>query len=344
MNLGAMNKPPKRLSLFRTGLWACDYFEYPTPPYRGAGWHAKLMLPKSELPVGSMILGDKSYPAKEVIIAAETETKAQRAADLIHAARLVLDGYTSLSQVSPGEHAPIRPWNRGASHEPGQANLAPFTHKSLMTLHVPLACLVAARASAKLKYVYALAKLRLSFDTFSVPPVDLDPREWPALPKSGLPEDHVRCAFAIVAAWSSIEELGLEIRASQKKPSKLADGGWNPEVRTELEGRLRRGHINLKELFHWNVRGPRTRIELKRGPDVVKRSPWARQQVRDGLMEVVDAIHYASFLRSCVAAHKADKRLVRVLSVYDVANVQFLARRLLLENLNFWRFRGARPG
>ena len=37
-----------------------------------------------------------------------------------------------------------------------------------------------------------------------------------------------------------------------------------------------------------------------------------------------------------VAAHKTSKKLLRVLSAYDVANVQFLARRLLLESLGFW--------
>jgi hypothetical protein len=54
-------------------------------------------------------------------------------------------------------------------------------------------------------------------------------------------------------------------------------------------------------------------------------------------MEVIDAIHYVSFLRSWVAAHKTDKRMVRVLSVHDVANAQFLARRLFLEKMGFWR-------
>ena len=35
-----------------------------------------------------------------------------------------------------------------------------------------------------------------------------------------------------------------------------------------------------------------------------------------------------------------DKSYLRVLSVYDVANVQFLARRLLLESLGYWRYLG----
>ena len=30
--------------------------------------------------------------------------------------------------------------------------------------------------------------------------------------------------------------------------------------------------------------------------------------------------------------------MIRVLSIYDVANVQFLARRLILEKMGFWKF------
>lgn len=57
----------------------------------------------------------------------------------------------------------------------------------------------------------------------------------------------------------------------------------------------------------------------------------------DGDMELlIDAIQ--SFLRSWGAAHRADKRMVRVLSIYDVANAQFLARRLLLEKMGLWKY------
>ena len=215
-----------------------------------------------------------------------------------------------------------------------------FKTRTVFTLNIPLACLIAARAASRLQYMYALAKLRLSFEIFSLPSIELDPTHSGNAAKSSLPDDHVRMAFAIVTAWSSVEELGFEMRASNKNPSKLPDGTWNPGVKAEIESRLRAGKINLKELFHWNLRGPRTGIEMKRAPTIVQAAPWARYQVRDGKMEIIDAIHYVSFLRSWLAAHKADKRLVRVLSVYDVANAQFLARRLLLEKMGFWRYWG----
>lgn len=58
-------------------------------------------------------------------------------------------------------------------------------------------------------------------------------------------------------------------------------------------------------------------------------------------MHVSDAIAYTSFLRSTIAAHSNEnKSYLRVLSVYEVSNVQFLARRLLLESLGYWRYLG----
>jgi hypothetical protein len=170
-----------------------------------------------------------------------------------------------------------------------------------------------------------------------MPLIDLDPNHARNVPKSVLPEDHVRFAFAIVTAWACIEELGFAIHASKEKPSRLEDGSWNPEVKENLEKRLRAADVDLEEKFSWNLRGAPTRLELKRAPNILKKSPWARQHVRDGDMEIVEALSYVHFLRSSVAAHKSSKRLIRVLSVYDVANAQFLARRLLLEKMGFWR-------
>ncbi len=52
-------------------------------------------------------------------------------------------------------------------------------------------------------------------------------------------------------------------------------------------------------------------------------------------MQIIDAINYVSFLRSWIAAHKSEKQLIRVLSIYDVVKAQFLSRRLLMERLGF---------
>ena len=64
--------------------------------------------------------------------------------------------------------------------------------------------------------------------------------------------------------------------------------------------------------------------------------PGVAYEVRDGQIHITDAIAYASFLRSQIATHShEDKRFLRVLSVYEVSNTRFLARRLLLESLGF---------
>jgi hypothetical protein len=74
--------------------------------------------------------------------------------------------------------------------------------------------------------------------------------------------------------------------------------------------------------------------QIPRNP---KKAPWARWDVRDIQIDVVDAIAHVSWLRSKVSAHKSDPQSVRLLSVYDVSNAQRLARRLLLETLGFWK-------
>jgi hypothetical protein len=322
---------------YHTGLMAADYYRFPRPPYVGNGWILNLVRLPEELTISRERVGRRIYRAKEVVVRSSDQAKAQRAADLLHAARLLLEGSSCLSHLGPGEHAPIYESTKTVNT---YSKIEFVKHAYVCTRNIPLACLIAARASFRLQTIYALAKLRLSLDICSAPFVELDPHHSENIPKSPYPEDHVLLAFAVVTAWSCIEELGFDIRASENNPSKLPDGSWNPKVKLDLEERLRKGHVNLRESFHWNLRGPRTRIEKKKSPILVARAPWARYQVRDGAMEVIDAIHYISFLRSWVAAHRGDKDLVRVLSIYDVANAQFLARRLLLEKLRFWRYWG----
>ncbi len=321
---------------FHTGLHAIDYSDYPAFPHRGAGWLIDLLPPDSEKYPNAMVRGDEFYPARELAVFAKDEGQAQKAADLIHSSRLLLDGSNVMSHLWPGEHPAVWPMNRVEKED---AEGAFGTRKTeITTVHLPLASLVATKASRRMEDVYALAKLRVSLEISSVPAMHLDPTRNDNFPKSPLPEDHVRLAHALIAAWSCVEELGLEVRASTQKPSKLPDGSWNPPVRADLEGRLRRAGVDLAESFPWNLRGPRTRIEKKRPPQIFTKAEWARWNVRDGEMQIIDAINYASFMRSSIAAHKSDQRMIRVLSIYDVANVQFLARRLILEKMGFWRF------
>ncbi len=85
-------------------------------------------------------------------------------------------------------------------------------------------------------------------------------------------------ATAIISAHGVIEELGLTIRASDQNPSRI-NGAWNPKVRSELEKRLTDADVDLTEPFYWNLRGKRTRIEIKRAPEITQLARWAIKDV-----------------------------------------------------------------
>ena len=304
---------------------------FPRPPYLGKRWRVGF-IPSKDSHV-KVSVGKRSCHPRQVLIRAETRETAQRALNLILGALNIVLGDHFVPTFSGSALPRLYPVSKGFKFED---SLPPSV---MSTSNIPLACMVAAQTSLSSQHIYALAKLSLSIETYSASLMELDPARNDNIPKSVFPEEHVRMAFAITAAYGYIEELGLEIRSSEKNPSKLKDGTWNPVVRTDVENRLRRAGINLNEHCSWNLRGERTRIETKKPPVIVKPAPWFRWRVRDGDMELVDALDQSSFLWSKISAHRADKRLLRVLSVYDVANVQFLARRLFLESLRFWNFK-----
>jgi hypothetical protein len=268
---------------FRTGLHTSDYHRYPTPPYRGRGWSVNFVKQTTEFPRGGEYSRDKFYPYKEVILSARDQVTAQRAVTTIFNARNLLQGSNLFGMLgaSPQRVTPVAPKSHDSSQPESKAG--PEFNASQ---NIPLACLIAVRVSQKLKFVYALARMVLSLEIISVPTIDLDPTHSPNIPKSVFPEDHVRFAMAITSAYSSIKELGLTIRASSEKPSRI-NGAWNPVVRSELEERLKRAGVNLDEDFYWNLRGKRTRIEIKRKPAITKLASWAvTHMVRDGRMHI----------------------------------------------------------
>jgi hypothetical protein len=160
---------------FHTGLIAIDYYRFPDTPYKGKGWHFDLVSPASKLPVGSVVVNGTAYPAKEAVIWADNEIVAQRAANLTHSARLLIAGANLLSLRYPGEHAPIHRANPKFASTLTEDESRFLSNNRVMTHDIPLACRIAARASLRVQYIYALAKFRLSLETFSAPMIELDP-------------------------------------------------------------------------------------------------------------------------------------------------------------------------
>lgn len=276
--------------------------------------------------------GETEVEGKEVIIETAYFENAEKASELIHSALTLLRGEPPSSE---------RPGIRPLSKEESEIS-PPGENSYIQQMFIPqglLACKIACKASFRRAYSYALLKYRLGASLFPVSLIDLDPYHSLYYPLSPFPPDIVKMAYAIVVFYSVIEELGLEIRASDNNPS-FINGDWNDSVKSDLDERLEQSEISPDELFSWNLRSTPTRIEkhLREGKRLkeVQKSPWSRGKVRDAKIPIRDAILLMSYLRSKVSSHRFSN-LVQSLSIYDVSNANFLVRRLLLGKLGFWK-------
>lgn len=271
-------------------------------------------------------------PANEIIIYAHSENRAQYIANMIMAAHCLYTGQVFTTDV-------IKVFRKRAQTADEIAEqLLAGGRGYFGASNLPVSCLITSKASQRLAYQYAIFKYQLSCHTVLFNPLDLDPDgDWrPGRAVSPLPEDHVYFAYAIITSYSVLEELSIEIRASEQRPSKL-NGRWNPSVKEDLNQRLVKAGIDPSEHIVWNLRDTPTNIERVRQPILVQKAEWAYSKVRDGYIDLFEAIAYASWLRSRVSAHRL-MEISRSLTIYDVANVQHLARHCLLQALGFWRY------
>jgi hypothetical protein len=319
---------------FATGFVVMDHFEYPQTRFRARNWRIELGPMSKGTQCYTSHCGKRTIPAKEIFIIAKSEAVARRVASTILGAMTLLGGESvTIPNISPDVWAEL-----GVQLDPAPPNVKQLHGGCWSAMQFPLACLLTARVSRSLRLQYALAKFRLSTETASWAWVDLDPHHSETMSRWHHADDHVRLANAIVLAYSVLEELELEVRASTTNPSSI-NGQWNPNVKTDLEERLKRAGIDLSQPVIWNIRGGKSRLESERPQHLYatsRRTPWASWKIRDLEVEVVDAIGHASFLRSKVSSHRLKPSLVRMLSAYDVASVQQLARRLFLEKLGCW--------
>lgn len=282
----------------------------------GAGWAATFRKTAAT---------ESIRPTQEVVLAAPSWLAAQRALNLIRAGLFLLHGEPLI--VDADER--LVAWN-DSEPEVEDREIFSVGRGRLSVAHIPTACLLAARASRRRAWQYAITKYRFSVKLYGASLSDLDPGRRPRhLALSRFLDDHVAFSHAILAAYSAVEDLGLELRASRERPSRIG-GNWNPVVKTDLEGRLHAAGVSTAPLL-WTVRGAGTRVHRQRKVIVASRAPWAAgPMIRDGHVDLIDAIAYADWLRDKIAAH-ASKKLTPSLSPYDVVNVQHVARRLIME-------------
>jgi hypothetical protein len=102
-----------------------------------------------------------------------------------------------------------------------------------------------------------------------------------------------------------------------------------------LKERLVKGNIDIDSPVVWIKRFKPTLIEKKRVVRSERKAEWAYGPTRDCYVTITDAIDFIRTIRNRVAAHNL-KREYTSITVYDVENANFLARRLVCEKLGFW--------
>lgn len=317
---------------FHSNYVSIDYNFHKKPPFKGKYFYLDYGPPIQDgcpvLPDSSMVQG------REVMIEAKDISNAIRASKLIFASLILIDSYIFMIDEIPAV-IPILDNEENKEYSPKIYN---FKRPD-----IPLACMIACKASFRKSYSYALFKYRLGCYLHSNAIIDLDPIHSPYYEISPFIDDKIIMGQTIILFYSVVEELGLEIRASDQNPS-FINGEWNPEVKGELEMRLKKSGININDESYWNLRSTPTKIERnlrkQKKLRLLDKAQWAYGYTRDSKIKVVDAILLTSWMRSHVVSHKLSKSddLINSISIYDVANANHLARRLLLERLGYWDY------
>ncbi len=174
----------------------------------------------------------------------------------------------------------------------------------------------------------AIFKYDLARDLTEINPLDLSPaNDWPD--RVYYHSEQLRFGYSIIACYSILEELNLEIKATRDNPSSRDGSIWNDAVLNDLKGRLVNSGIISEITIPWLVR-----YAYKRPfKDVVKSSSlceWADgENFRDFLISICDAILELSYIRDCIASHGVRDRVYE-LTIYDAENAYALLRKILL--------------
>lgn len=207
-----------------------------------------------------------------------------------------------------------------------KAKVGQFLNYSPSTI---IACKAASQAYGNQSQIFAIYKLKLSVETSSCNTVDLHPHEYLDWKSD---EDKTRFAYSIILSYSVLEELGLEVRASRKNPSKDEKGNWNQNVLYDLKSRLDKIGVPKSKTTRWYLRG--NLPQLKKEPKIHSSFKYSYgENIRDAEVKIEDAISYLSYLRSQISSHKFGGKIFE-LNIYDVKSSQNLAQLVLLHALN----------
>jgi hypothetical protein len=259
---------------------------------------------------------EKLVLAPELIIEADTPKHAERAANLVTAAAAVFFGQEMFDEINFDPDHP-----RIGSGRYIQAD--GFGHVAE----------IAVRAHRRKFTEYALIRLASSFRVLGMHLIDLHPNYGREFLVTDDPFMFVRFAQAIASAAGAMEELGVKVPASEKRPAKIL-GAWNPEVLADLQKKLVKIGVPPDYKVSWHVRGGRSRIKRKNPPPSGDPESWTTRNCRDRTIPIADGVQYAEWLRSKTSVH-CFCPLTESLTVYDATNVQFLSRALFYKAIGF---------
>ncbi|MEM0977772.1 MAG: hypothetical protein AAGJ34_09570 [Pseudomonadota bacterium] len=322
-------------SLCADASWSVRGITDPSKRYRffGSGWAE--VSKASALPESSDLRDDEEFG--QVLVFETEQDEADNAIELIRAANLILEGFPD--QFSPSGHGfaiPDDPTEREEIYEQIFRKTGYF-EKFTFRQTLPVAVAVAAKAWSDSRLVYAVHKLALSLVTESVTPHSMHPRHKQVFEKhSGNFSSHVGTSVAINLAYSAIQELGLDVRASGKNRrwSDNEDFVWNQDVLEGLKTRLKDSGIDPDRTIDWVVRGEKSEVEVH----PIRDSLTAQSDggvVRDLELSLPDAINRCEHLRNFMTAH-AFSRSTPLLGPYEVYNTQQVARFLMLSKCGLW--------
>jgi hypothetical protein len=321
------------------------------PPYNGRGWRGllrPLTLQAPDYQAGrsaALAMGHLSEPftsvetadggirltfGPELLIEATSRIAAQRALNLVTAAKLVVEGGSSF--LFGGDMMVAVPDDPEITEDLEPEDVEAALGTGQIAAGIGTAAALAARASHRRIWTAALVKYALSCRSCAISSADLHPHHGLRFNVAQDPYDYLAMSQAIFFAFSAFEDLGLKLEQHDKDKT----GQWRPEGLARVKRNLGARKLNPDGNVVWHLRGTPTRIERRHAPPSGTKAPWAAGPIRDRRVPLPDAIHYAQMLRNKVSGHRVTD-LTRSLTVLDVVNVRDLLRRFVLEGLGFWR-------
>ncbi|MFI3886611.1 hypothetical protein [Streptococcus parauberis] len=192
--------------------------------------------------------------------------------------------------------------------------------------------------SVKLGIEYCLEKYSFSLSLDSLSPHSTNPIYGQIFSiESRENHYHVTSGTSLFSAISIIEELGLEIRSSSKNPRFLdKKGTWNPSVYDNVKVRLSEIGVSPDKEWLWIIRGEEKSLYYKVEPIFGEASEYNSYPLNfDKNLKVIELLHYCSYIRNFFIGHKLSET-IKVITPYDVFNVQNFIRFLLLNKLGIW--------